>query len=89
MEADLDKNEAIKPQPGELYGDRLLNSYYVQTSGGGKKKRVSCNLEYIYIFYTHAYGVLTLLMFKPGLDYSLGKVGKCLGLTKVRGLRKS
>lgn len=41
MEADLDKDEVVRVQSGELYGDRLLNSYYVQASGGVKKKRVS------------------------------------------------
>ena len=42
MEADLDKAEIIKPQNGELSGERLLNSYYVNsTSSANRKRRVS------------------------------------------------
>ncbi|ELU06099.1 hypothetical protein CAPTEDRAFT_181527 [Capitella teleta] len=40
MEADLDKDEAIQAKTGELSGDRLLNTLYV-SSGPGRKKRVT------------------------------------------------
>ena len=39
MEADLDKQEALRPTQGELYGDRLLNSHYVNTGNASSRKR--------------------------------------------------
>ena len=39
MEADLDKSEMLKPQAGELSGDRLLNSHYVNTSSATNRKK--------------------------------------------------
>ena len=44
MEADLDKNEVLRPRSGELQGDRLLNNNYAdktQRVAPAKKKRVS------------------------------------------------
>ena len=44
MEADLDKNEVLRPRSGELQGDRLLNNNYAdktQRAAPAKKKRVS------------------------------------------------
>ncbi len=41
MEADLDKNELLKPQHGELIGDRLLYTKYCGSmSAAHKQKRV-------------------------------------------------
>lgn len=41
MEPDLDKNELLKHQTGELVGDRLLYTKYCgSTSAQQKKKRV-------------------------------------------------
>lgn len=43
MEADLDKDELLVPQQGELCGDRLLFSVYAGSSSPQhRKKRVSC-----------------------------------------------
>jgi hypothetical protein len=39
MEADLDKAEIIKPQNGEMSGDRLLNSCYVNTTTSASRRR--------------------------------------------------
>ena len=42
MEADLDKQEVLRPQQGELSGERLLNTYYVNTgSASSRRKKVS------------------------------------------------
>ena len=42
MEADLDKNEKLKPQPGELYGERLLHTNYIKTSPTLTRKKKVC-----------------------------------------------
>ena len=34
MEADLDKDEVLQPQPGELSGERLLTTEYLGVSTG-------------------------------------------------------
>ena len=48
MEPDLDKNEILKHQSGELVGDRLLYTKYCgSTNTSYKKKRVSTK-PYIY-----------------------------------------
>lgn len=39
MEADLDKDEVLKPEPGRVQGDRLLLNHYTVTAE--KKNRVS------------------------------------------------
>ena len=43
METDLDKAELLKLRPGELCGDRLLNTYYVSTVSPSiyRKRKVS------------------------------------------------
>ena len=43
MEADIDKDDGLKPGPGELGGDRLLNTHYVNTvpSSARSRRRVS------------------------------------------------
>ena len=42
MEADLDKAELIKAQSGEMSGDRLLNSYYVNTATSASTRKKVC-----------------------------------------------
>ena len=47
MEPDLDKNEILKHQSGELVGDRLLYTKYSgSTNTSYKKKRVSTKLSF-------------------------------------------
>ena len=43
MEADLDKAEIIKPQSGEMSGDRLLNSHYVNTATSANTQKKVCH----------------------------------------------
>ena len=43
METDLDKSEMVKPQTGELSGDRLLNTHYVSTGATNKRRKVNQN----------------------------------------------
>ena len=41
MEVELDKNELLKPQPGEVIGETFLLAHYTDsTSAGLRKKRV-------------------------------------------------
>lgn len=39
MEADLDKQEALRPSAGELHGDRLLQTNYVSTESASARRR--------------------------------------------------
>ena len=39
MEADLDKQEPLRPAAGELSGDRLLQTNYVSTGSASARRR--------------------------------------------------
>jgi len=43
MEADLDKAEIIKAQSGEMSGDRLLNSHYINTASSASTRKKVCH----------------------------------------------
>lgn len=39
MEADLDKQEVLRAQQGDLAGERLLNTYYISPGSASSRRR--------------------------------------------------